>query len=164
VVPLPQDLNQFYAQYKSIEPWLKQKQERTDMTKENLQTKEDRAKLVRQRRVTCADARPVTLMDRPGRDGAAGRAVRVHLVRMLLDVVPKLLVEPGQVPGAGRAHGRLPLDGRQPRTLIETRERTARVCTPPDTNAAHTHHRTSLDASAAQRCRTRSRCTGATPS
>jgi succinate dehydrogenase (ubiquinone) iron-sulfur subunit len=39
------DLNQFYAQYKSIEPWLKQKQERTDMTKENLQTKEDRAKL-----------------------------------------------------------------------------------------------------------------------
>ena len=42
-----QDLNQFYAQYKSVEPWLKQKKEHTDMTKENLQTKEDRAKLVR---------------------------------------------------------------------------------------------------------------------
>jgi len=38
------DLNNFYAQYKSIEPWLKQKSER-DPTKENLQTKEDRAKL-----------------------------------------------------------------------------------------------------------------------
>ena len=44
-----------------------------------------------------------------------GRTLRVHPVRMLLHLVPKLLVEPGQVPRASRPHGRLPLDGRQPR-------------------------------------------------
>lgn len=38
-------MNQFYKQYKSIEPWLKQKTPLADPTKENLQSKEDRAKL-----------------------------------------------------------------------------------------------------------------------
>ena len=39
------DMNNFYKQYKSIEPWLKQKAPLADPTKENLQTIEDRAKL-----------------------------------------------------------------------------------------------------------------------
>ena len=38
--------------------------------------------------------------------------VRVYLVRVLLDLVPQLLVEPGRVPRACDAHGCLPLDGR----------------------------------------------------
>lgn len=39
------DLSHFYAQYKTVEPWLKQKTELADPSKENLQTKEDRNKL-----------------------------------------------------------------------------------------------------------------------
>lgn len=35
----------FYAQYKSIQPWLKTKQMRTDFTLEHLQSKVDRKKL-----------------------------------------------------------------------------------------------------------------------
>lgn len=38
------DMTQFYQQYKSIEPWLKTKKQPAD-GKENLQTKDDRAKL-----------------------------------------------------------------------------------------------------------------------
>lgn len=42
-----QDMNNFYKQYKSIEPWLKQKTPPADPTKENLQSIADRDKLVR---------------------------------------------------------------------------------------------------------------------
>lgn len=39
------DMNNFYKQYNSIEPFLKKKVESNDFSKENLQSKEDRAKL-----------------------------------------------------------------------------------------------------------------------
>jgi succinate dehydrogenase/fumarate reductase iron-sulfur protein len=51
----------------------------------------------------------------PSRPRKAGWVVRVHPVRLLLDVVPELLVEFGALPGAGRALAGLPLGGRQPR-------------------------------------------------
>ena len=41
-----QDLSLFYKQYKQIEPYLKQTKGPADPKKENLQTIEDRAKLV----------------------------------------------------------------------------------------------------------------------
>lgn len=41
----------------------------------------------------------------------ARRDVRVYPVRMLLDELPVVLVEPGRVPRPGRAHGRVPVDG-----------------------------------------------------
>jgi len=41
-----QDLNHFYAQHKSVEPWLKQKNPKPEGAKENLQSIEERAKLV----------------------------------------------------------------------------------------------------------------------
>ena len=72
----PQDLNQFYAQYKSVEPWLKQKSEHNDMTKENLQTKADRAKLVRLRcmraKGTADDSRSLVSTFTRARAGTAG--------------------------------------------------------------------------------------------
>mmetsp|Transcript_3237 Transcript_3237/g.9511 ORF Transcript_3237/g.9511 Transcript_3237/m.9511 type:complete len:359 (-) Transcript_3237:25-1101(-) len=55
----------------------------------------------------------------PGGPQEAGRHVRVHPLRVLLDVVPELLVERGLVPGPRGAHAGLPLDrgfaGRLPR-------------------------------------------------
>jgi len=45
VKDLVPDLTHFYEQYKSVEPWLKQKKGPADPSKENLQSKEDRDKL-----------------------------------------------------------------------------------------------------------------------
>jgi len=96
-----QDLNQFYAQYKSIEPWLKQKKPLTDMTKENRQSKADRAKLVRRAFLLWipgkihAMAHALFMASALRFSGRAGRSVRVHSLRVLLDLVPELLVEPG---------------------------------------------------------------------
>ena len=62
--------------------------------------------------------------DAAAREGAAAvargarraqRPVRVHPVRELLDQLPELLVEPGQVRRPGRAAAGLPLHRRQPR-------------------------------------------------
>ena len=39
------DLGTFYKQYESVKPWLQAKTEMTDLTKERLQSEEDRAKL-----------------------------------------------------------------------------------------------------------------------
>src|SRR6185369_17058445 len=39
---------------------------------------------------------------KPRRSRKAGRAVRMHPVRLLLDLVPKLLVEQRALPGSGR--------------------------------------------------------------
>ena len=51
----------------------------------------------------------------PGRAREAGWPVRVHPVRLLLDLLPQLLVEPGRVSGPGGAAAILSLDRRQPR-------------------------------------------------
>ena len=45
----------------------------------------------------------------------SGRAVRVHPVRLLLDLVPVVLVEHGPVPGPRRADAGLQVDHRLPR-------------------------------------------------
>ena len=45
VKDLVADMNNFYDQYKSIKPWLQQKNPSKDLKKENLQSKEDRKKL-----------------------------------------------------------------------------------------------------------------------
>ena len=66
--------------------------------------------------------------------GARGarRPLRVHPVRVLLDVVPVVLVEPGQVRRARRAAAGLPLHRRQPRpgdrTSASTTSRTRTGC------------------------------------
>lgn len=44
--PFPQDLSNFYAQYKSIEPYLKKKDESQEGKQQYLQSIEDREKLV----------------------------------------------------------------------------------------------------------------------
>lgn len=44
--PLPQDLSNFYAQYKSIEPYLKKKDESQEGKQQYLQSIADREKLV----------------------------------------------------------------------------------------------------------------------
>ena len=74
VKDLVPDLTNFYTQYASIEPWL----ETND-----------------------ADAGEGTAA-KPRGPRQARRPLRVHPVRLLLDLVPELLVEPGQVSSARR--------------------------------------------------------------
>merc|ERR1712159_525799 len=81
------DLTNFYNQYKSIEPWLKRRTPKTEGQKEYLQSKGDRNKLDH---------------------------VRVHPVRMLLDELPELLLQPGVLPGPGGAAADVPLGRGQP--------------------------------------------------
>ena len=69
------DMSQFFKQYHSIKPYL---------INDTTAAREGAA-------AVAAGAR------------GARRVVRVHPVRVLLDVVPELLVEPGQVRRAGRA-------------------------------------------------------------
>merc|ERR1712166_527380 len=81
------DMSNFYEQHKSVMPFLITEPD-MDMTVENYQSKEDRAKL----------------------DGL----LRVRAVRVLYHLVPLVLVERRQVPGAGRAAAVVSLAGRQP--------------------------------------------------
>jgi len=87
VKDLVPDLNTFYAQHRSIEPWLQTKP--PEPGTEWLQSHEDREKL----------------------DGL----VRVHPLRLLLDLVPVLLVERRTLSRPGRAAAGLSLADRQPR-------------------------------------------------
>ena len=84
VKDLVPDLTNFYAQYASIEPWLKT----TSPTpqKEWRQSHDDRAE--------------------------ARRALRVHPLRLLLDLVPELLVEQRALPRSGGAAAGQPLGQR----------------------------------------------------
>jgi succinate dehydrogenase / fumarate reductase iron-sulfur subunit len=74
VKDLVPDLTLFYAQYASIEPWLQ-----TDTPEPQ-----------RERR-----------LQSPGRPRQAGRPLRVHPVRLLLDLLPQLLVERRALSGPG---------------------------------------------------------------
>ncbi len=85
VKDLVPDLTNFYAQYASIEPWLKGPRPPTPQ-KEWKQSHEDREKL----------------------DGP----LRMHPVRLLLDVLPKLLVEQRTLPRPRRAIAGHPLGSR----------------------------------------------------
>ena len=87
VKDLVPDLTNFYAQHRSVEPWLQT--ETPAPGREWRQSRDDRAEL----------------------DGL----YRVHLVRLLLDVLPVLLVEQRPLPGAGRALAGRPLGQGQPR-------------------------------------------------
>lgn len=104
-----QDMSNFYAQYKSIEPFLKRKDESKEGQEQYLQSVDDRQKLVR---------RPLRSDDRMAwfcsccaavgmtrtRFLRAGRLVRVHPVRVLQHQLPQLLVERRQVPWACGSH------------------------------------------------------------
>ena len=61
----------------------------------------------------------------------AERPVRVHPVRELLDLLPELLVEPGQVRRPGRPAAGLPLHRRQPRPGDRRAARQPRGSVPP---------------------------------
>jgi succinate dehydrogenase/fumarate reductase iron-sulfur protein len=80
------DMSQFFKQYHSIKPYLIN--DTPPPEKERLQSPEERDEL-----------------ERP---------LRVHPVRVLLDELPQLLVESGQVRRAGRTAPGLPLHRRQP--------------------------------------------------
>ena len=84
VKDLVPDLTNFYAQHASIEPWLKTVS--PEPAKEWKQSHEDRAE--------------------------ARRALRVHPVRLLLDLVPELLVERRPLSRPGRAAAGLSLADR----------------------------------------------------
>ena len=88
VKDLVPDLTNFYAQYASVEPWLKTRTP-APPDRERLQSKEE-----------------------PGADRPAGR---VHPVCVLLDRLPELLVEQRPLPGPRGPAGGLPLDRGQPR-------------------------------------------------
>ena len=88
VKDLVPDMTHFYAQYASIQPWLKSATPEPS-GKERLQSPDDR--------------------------GEARRALRVHPLRLLLDQLPQLLVERRQVPRPRHPAPGLSLAGRQPR-------------------------------------------------
>jgi succinate dehydrogenase / fumarate reductase iron-sulfur subunit len=79
------DMTGFFKQYHSIRPWLVN--EDPPPEKERLQSPEARR---------------------------AQRLVRVHPVRLLLQRLPELLVEPGQIRRPGRSAAGLSFPGRQP--------------------------------------------------
>ena len=87
VKDLVPDLTNFYAQQASIEPWLQTVSVTPE--KEWRQSHDERAE--------------------------ARRALRVHPVRLLLDLVPELLVEQRPLSRPGGAAAGLSLDQRQPR-------------------------------------------------
>jgi len=80
------DMSQFFKQYHSIKPY---------------------SSTTRRRR----NGAPAV----GGGPRGTGRPLRVHPVRVLLDGLPVVLVEPGQVRRTGRAAAGLPLHRRQPR-------------------------------------------------
>ena len=98
------DFTHFYAQYASIKPWLQ---------------------------TVTPDARRqgAAAVARGARE--ARRPVRVHPVRLLLDLVPELLVEQRQVPGPGDPAPGLSLAGRQPRRNDRRAARRAGGSVPP---------------------------------
>ena len=98
------DFTHFYAQYASIEPWLK--------TKTPTPLGQGAAAIARG-------------------PGQAGRPLRVHPVRLLLDLLPELLVEQRQVPGPGHPAPGLSLARRQPRRICRRAARRARGPVPP---------------------------------
>ena len=91
-----------YAQYASIEPWLKTTSPAPD--RERLQSQDDRAE--------------------------ARRPLRVHPVLLLLDRLPELLVERRPLPRPGDPAAGLPLDRRQPRRSHRRAARPARGSVP----------------------------------
>lgn len=115
------DMSNFYAQLKSIKPYL---QTREDMPgKELYQSREDRAKVCYIRvQHRAAHELPLSraLVQRspperriaPPSLPAAGRPVRVHPVCMLQHELPLLLVELGQVPGPGSPAPGVPVGDR----------------------------------------------------
>ncbi len=82
------DMGQFYKQYEKIKPYLLNDGQNPP-AREHLQMPEAARK--------------------------AGWIVRMYSLRLLLDVLPILLVEPGQVRRSGRFTGGIPLPDRQPR-------------------------------------------------
>ena len=88
VKDLVPDMADFYAQYASIEPWMKTDTAPPSST-ERLQAPEDREK--------------------------ARRSLRVHPLRLLLDELPELLVEQRSLPRPRDPAAGLPLACRQPR-------------------------------------------------
>ena len=97
------DMTQFFKQYHSIKPYL---------------VNDDAAA----REGAPAVARGARRAQRP---------VRVHPVRELLDQLPELLVEPGQVRRPGRPAAGLPLHRRQPRRGHRRAARQPRGPVPP---------------------------------
>ena len=103
VKDLVPDLTQFYAQHAAIEPWLK---------------------------TTTTRPRPrAAAVARGARQ--ARRALRMHPLRLLLDRLPELLVEPRALPRPRRPPAGAPLDRRQPRRGHGRAPRPARGPLPP---------------------------------
>ena len=100
VKDLVPDLTQFYRQYKSIKPYL-QRDEAPPEVRRPLHASHPLSHP--------AGPRVPAVARRPAE---AGRAVRVHPVRVLQHVVPVVLVERRPVPGPRGADAVVPLDGR----------------------------------------------------
>ena len=99
-----QDMSNFYAQYKSIEPYLKRKDASIKSGEQQFfQSQEDRAKLVNKptRDPFYLDIVVACGINLFTQTLQLGWFVRMHFVCLLLDVVSVVLVELGQVPRAG---------------------------------------------------------------
>lgn len=119
-----QDMSNFYAQYKSIEPYLKKKDESQEGKKQYFQSVEDRQKLVSNQTSNTSTAiailvftslfkwptGPEVKTTKAEKDcvwllfASTGRLVRVHPLCLLQHQLSELLVERRQIPGACCPH------------------------------------------------------------
>ena len=118
VKDLVPDMNQFYEQYRSVQPWLQRDDEKNlgSGDKQLLQSTEDRQKLVSDSMNLSFTVYLRMVFFHESVFMILGRPLRVHPVRLLLNFVPVLLVEHGPVPGPRRADAGLQVDHRLPRS------------------------------------------------
>src|ERR1700761_529630 len=122
VKDLVPDLTLFYKQYKSIKPYLRRDTPAPDVC-DLLVIPSLRIHLVSpslpraSRQLTTHHPKPSGqgVSSEQGRTAEAGRAVRGHPVRVLLDLVPLVLVERGGVPGPRHPPAVVSVAGRLPR-------------------------------------------------
>lgn len=95
VKDLVPDLTHFYKQYKSIKPYLQRDTPSPDVCFPlDADLRAFRAQLTTQLTIDAGQGIP----PEQGGPQEAGRSLRVHPVRVLLDLVPFILVELGRVP------------------------------------------------------------------
>lgn len=113
VKDLVPDLTQFYKQYKSIKPYLQRETKTEDVRHLQIVCTHPFTQLHDSLSIHSADKIPGQRKpDDASRSQEAGRALRMHSLRLLLYVMPLLLVELGRIPRPGRASTELSLAGR----------------------------------------------------
>ena len=115
VKDLVPDLTHFYKQYKSIKPYLQRDTPAPDVSSLLYFLAQSHTGPHRATQTLTNSFTGQGIPAEQGRPPKARRSVRVHSLRLLLDVMPLILVELGGVPGPRYPPPVIPLDYRLPR-------------------------------------------------